>query len=92
MESSPHYQTGKDTPLSPETLLTFAQGWVPPSTDEVRALLKLANLTGGEAAKIIGVTGRTIRRYVGGEKQIHYAEWRLLLLYAKLVEPEVVSI
>ena len=91
MEISPHYPGGNEIILSHETLLPFAQGWRHPSSEEVRELIKKANLTGSQVADLIGVTSRTIRRYIGGEKPIHYAEWRLLLIYTNLVTPQIIS-
>ncbi|MFN7097006.1 MAG: helix-turn-helix domain-containing protein [Gammaproteobacteria bacterium] len=88
MESSPYYKTGKDI-ISPATLLSFEQGWQAPTAEEVRAVTHMTNLTGKQIADLIGVTSRTIRRYIGGEKPIHYAEWRLLLIYVGLITPEL---
>ena len=34
-------------PIRPETLRAFAEGWEQPTPDEVKAILKKANLTGG---------------------------------------------
>ncbi|ADK81590.1 hypothetical protein Spirs_2476 [Sediminispirochaeta smaragdinae DSM 11293] len=51
-----------------------------PSPAKLRALLKEKGLTGSQAAKIAGVNPRTIRKWVGGERGIPTAAWRLLLL------------
>ena len=91
METRLHYSGINEATLSHDTLLPFNKGWRHPSPEEVRELIKKTNLTGSQIADLIGVTGRTIRRYIGGEKPIHYAEWRLLLIYTNLVTPETIS-
>ena len=51
-----------------------------PSAERLRELLKKHGLTGGDAAKIVGVNSRTIRKWTGGERGIPSAAWKLLLL------------
>lgn len=51
-----------------------------PGPDDFRALLQQTGLTGARAGELVGVDGRTIRRYVGGERKIPYSVWRLLLV------------
>ena len=50
------------------------------SPDALRELLKKHGLTGSQAAEIVGVNSRTIRKWTGGERGIPPAAWRLLLL------------
>ena len=57
------------------------------AADEVREVLRLAGLTGGKAAKVLGLGpkgDRTIRRWVGEDTPIPYAAWALLCDYAGL--------
>jgi DNA-binding XRE family transcriptional regulator len=54
-----------------------------PSPEKLRALLKEKGLTGSQAAKIAGVNPRTIRKWVGGERGIPTAAWRLLNIHGK---------
>lgn len=54
----------------------------PPTPNEVRALLRKAGWTGSQAARRAGVDGRTIRKWTGGERDIPYSAWRLLLIEA----------
>ena len=52
-----------------------------------REVLRLAGLTGGKAAKVLGLGpkgDRTIRRWVGEDTPIPYAAWALLCDYAGL--------
>jgi transcriptional regulator with XRE-family HTH domain len=45
-----------------------AQDWAEPNADEVRAALKMANWSGEELSRRIGVDSRTLRRWTLGEK------------------------
>jgi len=58
-------------------LIPFADpGYQEPTQDEIREAVRRAGLTGAAAGKVLGVTGRTIRRWVGGEREMPYAAWR----------------
>jgi|GEM_PF-1975068 len=71
-----------------------------PEPAQVKALLQYAGFTQVEAAKLIGVNfdekkggSNVIRRYIAersnkNHRQIPYASWRLLLLYAGIVSIE----
>jgi len=64
-----------------------AEGWMPPSGEEVRAVLHLAGFTGGKAAKALGLGAkgdRTVRRWIGEDSPIPYAAWALLCHFAGL--------
>lgn len=61
--------------------------WQQPTGEEVREVLKLAGMTGGQAAKFLGLGGggdRTVRRWIGEETLIPYAAWALLCEIAGL--------
>lgn len=63
-------------------------GWVQPTAEEVRELLRIiadrkgiTKFTGGQASKFLGLGpggDRTIRRWTGGDTPIPYAAWALL--------------
>lgn len=56
-----------------------AESWVPPTGDEVRAVLRMAKLSGAQASKRLGLKdGRTIRRWVGEDSPIPYPCWAIL--------------
>jgi hypothetical protein len=66
--------------IRPECLVPAQAGWVQPTSDEVRAVLKRAGLTGAQAAArlYLGQSGdRTVRRWTAG-KPIPYAAWAVL--------------
>lgn len=59
--------------------------WCQPTPEEVRELLSKHGLSGAGAGRIIGVDGRTVRRYTApadqkGAREIPYSAWRLLLI------------
>ncbi len=77
------------TDIRTETMLLFRdENYEPPTGEEVRALLRYADLTGVEAGLVAGASDRGIRYWTGGDRVISYSAWRLLLVYAGLVEPE----
>lgn len=47
--------------------------------ERLRQFLTAANLSGSQAAALIGVDGRTIRRWTGGEREMPYSAWYTLL-------------
>lgn len=59
-----------------------AKHWQQPTPDEVREILKQINtpqgLKGSEAAILLGVGGRQIRRWTGGDAPIPFAAWAIL--------------
>jgi hypothetical protein len=71
--------------VRPDCLLPADQGWQQPTPDEVRAVLKAADMTGGSASKFLGLSNtRVIRRWTGGDDQIPYSAWALLCAAAGL--------
>ena len=62
----------------------YAPGWQPPSVPEFRELLRVADLSASQAGMLVGVDGRKIRKWAGGEGEVPYAVWRLLSIYAGL--------
>ena len=64
-----------------------AVSWEQATGDEVREVLRLANFTGGQAARALGLGAkgdRTVGRWVGGDSSIPYAAWALLCDFAGL--------
>lgn len=50
--------------IRPETLVPFGDDWAQPTGAEVREMLKLCELTGSEAAALVGISdGRTVRKW-----------------------------
>ncbi|MCI8212566.1 hypothetical protein AUC61_23835 [Pseudomonas sp. S25] len=64
----------------------YAPGWVAPSVEEFRELLRVAELSGSKAGMLVGVSQGKIRKWAGGEGEVPYAVWRLLTIYAGLAE------
>jgi hypothetical protein len=55
-----------------------------PTKDEFRTVTQTLGLTGAMVGKLLGVTSRTVRKWIGGESEIPYSAWRLLLIHAGL--------
>lgn len=64
-----------------------AEKWIRPSKEEIREVLRLADLTGTAAARKLGLGqggDRTIRRWVGEVSPIPYTAWAVLCHLAGL--------
>ena len=57
---------------------TIAEGWTPPSTDELRGLLKAMGVSQQAAARMTGYSPRTGRNWCTGARPIPYAAWFVL--------------
>lgn len=62
----------------------YNPGWQSPSVAEFRELLRVAELSASQAGMLVGVDGRKIRKWAGGEGEVPYAVWRLLSIYVGL--------
>lgn len=60
-----------------------SSGWTvtEPSPAGLRQLLKDKGLSVNKAAEIVGVHSRTVRKWIGAERGIPAAAWKLLLAY-----------
>jgi len=67
----------------------YAPGWVPPTVEEFRELLRVTGLSGSAAGLLVGVSQKKIRKWAGGEGDVPYAVWRLLSIYAGLAKPSI---
>lgn len=67
-----------------EQCLQAFPNWQPPNTEEIRCVLREAGLTGAKAGALVGVEGRTVRRWTGGDAAIPYAAWAILCDVADL--------
>ncbi|TMU77521.1 XRE family transcriptional regulator [Pseudomonas fluorescens] len=67
----------------------FAPGWMPPTVEEFRELLRVTGLPASAAGMLVGVSQKKIRKWAGGEGDVPYAVWRLLSIYAGLAKPSV---
>lgn len=91
METVGTYQSDKNKlPEVSACLYPYSSDqYEPPTSNQVRILLKQLNLTGAEAADIVGVHSRTVRKWTADEstanhRAIPYAAWRLLLISGRL--------
>lgn len=68
-----------------ECLRPATNDWYQPTGEEIREVLRIAGLTGAQAARSLGLGtkgDRTVRRWVGQESAIPYAAWALLCNFA----------
>ncbi len=73
--------------VHPDTLLVFTDPrYRNPTPMDVRALMRRSGLTGSRVGDIVGVDGRTVRKWTGGERSMPYSAWRLLLLAVGAIE------
>jgi hypothetical protein len=63
--------------------------WTPPTVEEFRELLRVADLPASAAGQLVGVSQKKIRKWAGGEGEVPYAVWRLLCIYGGLAKPSV---
>lgn len=75
----------------PGVFAEYGPEWQAPTGAEVRALLKLARLTGSAAGRLVGVNSAKVRRWAG-EGGMPYAVWRLLTVYARQAAPAVMPV
>ncbi len=73
-----------------ETRLPFSSElYRAPTKDEFRTVTQLLGLTGKQVADLVGAEdARTVRRWIGGERDIPYSVWRVLLIDAGLALPD----
>ncbi|NOH56172.1 helix-turn-helix domain-containing protein [Vibrio coralliilyticus] len=62
-----------------ETLLSYDAGWEQPLPDEIRNLIKVMNYSGADVGRLVGVSSRTVRKWVGGESPIPFSAWAILV-------------
>lgn len=76
-----------------ETRLPFAnERFLPPNKNEFRTVTQTLGLSGAETGALLGVTSRAVRKWIGGESDIPYSAWRLLLLHAGLALEDPVGV
>ena len=68
-----------DHGIRPSTIMGYGDDWEAPTGEEIKTILKLAELSGSQAGLLVGVNSRTIRKWTGEEREIPYAAWSLLV-------------
>jgi hypothetical protein len=72
--------TIKELGINPYSLTPYAN-WVHPSTKEIKILCDLVG-TSGEVGALVGASGRSVRKWIGGVQEIPYSVWAILALNA----------
>src|SRR5690349_3926676 len=89
------YRVEGRTEVRKEARLPFASSrYRAPTKDEFRTVTQTLGLTGSMVGSLLGVTSRAVRKWIGGESEVPYSAWRLLLIHAGLAledpgEPDV---
>lgn len=55
-----------------------ASVWLPPTPDEIRSMLEALGISQEGLGRLLGINGRTVRRWVQGENEIAYSAWCVL--------------
>jgi hypothetical protein len=90
-EQQPTYFQPPGTP-SAATLLRYGEpDYQAPTWQDVRNLVKSSGMTGEQIAQLVGVAGRTVRKWqsppdTSNHAPIPYSAWRLLLLETNIVK------
>lgn len=64
-----------------ECLAPAWHNWQKPNTEEIREVLRLAELSSAQASKVLGIHSkgcRVMRRWISTEADIPYAAWAIL--------------
>ncbi len=69
----------------------YSDDWQSPSQAEFRELLRLSGLGRSGAGRLVGVSPGKIGKWAGGQGDVPYAVWRLLVVYAGLAPADVAS-
>lgn len=62
--------------------LTALPKWVAPTGEEIKLALSMAGWSGEGFSRLIGVDGRTVRRWTSNEKSIPFSAWAIVCLQA----------
>lgn len=66
--------------IRPECFLSYGEGWLRPTPEEIRFLISEIGLSGSQVAKLTGVKeSRQVRRWISGDAPISFAAWALIV-------------
>lgn len=68
--------------LRPEVLVPW-QSWERPTPAELKAVASAVG-SGSELARLLGVSGRTVRKWIGGADSVPYSAWCVMCYEAGL--------
>ncbi|MES2264302.1 MAG: hypothetical protein V4724_37820 [Pseudomonadota bacterium] len=99
MTETPEYYNapGHDSGPEPDTLLPFHDpSYRQPEWADIRAVVQISGLSGLELANLVGVSSRTVRKWLSppmtaNHAPMPYAAWRLLLIACNLAAPPAID-
>lgn len=62
-------------------------GQLRPTRDEVRAMLRVLDMSGSDVARLTGTTSRKVRAWMGDEDNAPWAAWHVMAVYVGLSAP-----
>lgn len=62
-------------------------GQLRPTRDEVRAMLRVLDMSGADVARLTGTTSRKVRAWAGDEDNAPWAAWHVMAVYVGLSAP-----
>lgn len=62
-------------------------GQLRPTRDEVRAMLRVLDMSGADVARLTGTTSRKVRAWMGDEDNAPWAAWHVMAVYVGLSAP-----
>lgn len=71
--------------LPEQVLKEFADGYEPPTAEQLKAMTSSMGLSIRGTAELLGVTDRTVKKWRATDKAISYGCWRLLLVESGVV-------
>lgn len=86
MESRGVYGVKVSGNIRPECLIPLPGPWARPTGAEIAAAISMAGLNGTSFSRMVGVYGRTVRRWLSDDAPMPYAAWAWLAARAGLAE------
>lgn len=78
METQAIYGVKTTVSIRESCFLPVAEGWTAPTTDELETMLVMVRWKAGDLMRILGVTDRTVRRWLSGQTEIPFAAWCIM--------------
>jgi hypothetical protein len=69
----------------------YSDTWKAPTSDEIKEMMRLMGLSTRKVGSLLGIEPSKVRRWITVGDEIPYALWRLLSIYAGIVEPDLVQ-
>ncbi len=78
METQAIYGVKPTVSIRETCFFPASEGWTAPTANELEAMLMLIRWKAGDLVRILGVTDRTVRRWLSGQTEIPFAAWCIM--------------